>query len=75
MDITLFVALTCSSSDEIKDDYMGRTRSKHAKEIKCVQGFGCQNMKEIDCLEGLGIYGRTILNWNLNKCNGLDSCC
>lgn len=39
---TLFVALTCSSCDEIKDDYMGRACSMHAKEMKCVQGFGCQ---------------------------------
>jgi len=38
----LFVALICSSHDEIQYDYMGRTRSMHAKEMKCVQGFGCQ---------------------------------
>jgi len=69
---TLFVALTCSSGDEIKDDYMGRTCRMHAKEM-CTE-FWLSNVKERDCLEGLGIYGRKILNWNLNKCNGLDSC-
>jgi hypothetical protein len=71
---TLFVALTCSSGNEIKDDYMGMACSMHAKEIKCVWGFCLSNVKERDCLEGLGIDGRTILHWNVNKCNGLDSC-
>jgi hypothetical protein len=37
------------------------------KRKKCTQSFATKNMKEIDCMEDIGIGGKIILKWILNK--------
>jgi hypothetical protein len=43
------------------DDKMGRTCGTHGRDDKCIQYFGCKNLKEIDHSEDLGACERIIL--------------
>ena len=53
--------------NQVKNDDIGGTNGIDRGEGRCKQGFGFGTLRETGCSEDLGVDGRTILKWILNK--------
>jgi hypothetical protein len=52
--------------DGIKKNVVGRAYGTYRRQKRCIQSFG-KNLRKGEPLEGLGVDGRIILKWILNK--------
>jgi hypothetical protein len=66
----LYASQNIVTVNTVKEDEVIRSCTLHLIDEKCIQNFGQENMKGRDHSDDLGIGGRIILEWILQKQSG-----